>query len=150
MERSGLAEGKLKPNRINWTETLPLTFLSPPTPGCPSSRGSRSRRWYLQHKQTLIHQKPSGPSVKLRPLQVERTELLKPVQVDDVLRCSVVPGTDEKVGLLQDKVSLLPLLRVQHGSVAQQPDPLKLPSQQAVAAERRRSLKTTHGTVRKD
>ncbi len=68
------------------------------------------------------------------------TELLQTVQVDDVLCCSVVSGTDEEVGLLQDKVGLLPLLRVQHGSIPQQTDPLKLPSQQAVTAEGGRSL----------
>jgi len=67
------------------------------------------------------------------------TELLQAVEVDDVLGGTVVPGTDEQVGLLQDKVGLLPL-GVQHGLVAQQPHPLKLPRQQAVAAERRSRL----------
>lgn len=75
------------------------------------------------------------------------TELLQTVQVDDVLRGAVISGTDEEVGLLQDEVGLLPLLRVQHGSVPQQTDPLKLPSQQAVTAEGGRSLV---GTVSKE
>lgn len=77
------------------------------------------------------------------------TELLQAVQVDDVLCSSVMSGTDEEVGLLQNEVSLLPLLRVQHGSVPQKADALELPSQQAVAAERRRSLTTTDTTVSK-
>ncbi len=69
--------------------------------------------------------------------------LLQALQVDDVLCCSIVSGTDEQIGLLQDEVCLLPLLRVQHGSIPQQTDPLKLPSQQAVTAERRGSLTET-------
>lgn len=40
------------------------------------------------------------------------TELLETLQVDDVFCCSIIQGTDEEVGLLQDKVGLLPLLRV--------------------------------------
>ena len=67
------------------------------------------------------------------------TELLQAVEVDDVLGRPVVPGADEQVGLLQHKVGLLPL-GVQHGLVAQNPHALKLPRQQAVAAERRSGL----------
>lgn len=75
------------------------------------------------------------------------TQLLQTVQVDDVLCCSIVSGTDEEVGLLQNKVRFLPLLRVQHGPVSQQTDPFKLPSQQAVTAEGSRSLMVKDTTV---
>lgn len=68
------------------------------------------------------------------------TELLQAVQVDDVLGGSVVSWADEQVGLLQDEVGLLPLLRVQHGSVPQQAHPLKLTAQQAVDAQGGRRL----------
>lgn len=74
------------------------------------------------------------------------TQLLQAVQVDDVLCRSIVSGTDEEVGFLQDEVRLLPLLRVQHGPVLQQPDTLELPGQQTVAAEGGCSLTTKTGT----
>lgn len=72
------------------------------------------------------------------------TEFLQSVQVDDVLCGAIVSGTDEEVRFLQDKVGVLPLLRVQHSSVPQQPDALELTSQQTVTAERRRRLATAH------
>lgn len=76
----------------------------------------------------------------------ELTQLLQAVQVDDVLCCSIISGTDEEVGLLQDEVCLLPLLRIQHGSVPQEPDPLELPGQQTVAAEGGGSLPMKTGS----
>lgn len=75
------------------------------------------------------------------------TQLLQTVQVDYVLCRSIVSGTDEEVGLLQNKVCLFPLLRVQHGPVSQQTNPLKLPSQQAVTTEGGCSLMVKDITV---
>lgn len=73
------------------------------------------------------------------------TEFLQTVQVNDVLCGAIVPGADEQVGLLQDEIGLLPLLRVQHGPVPHQPDTLKLPGEKAVTAERGCRLRRSKG-----
>lgn len=76
------------------------------------------------------------------------TELLQPVEVDDVLGGAVSPWADEEVGPLQDEEGFLPVTRVQHGPVPQQTHPLKLPGQQAVAAEWRHGLRCQRSEVR--
>lgn len=97
----------------------------------------------------MITQSNQNQSVTDTESEDGLTELLQALQVDNVLCCSVVLGTDEEVGLLQDKISLLPLLRVQHGSVAQNADSFKLTSQQAVTAERCSGLKVVERKVSK-
>ena len=79
-------------------------------------------------------------SVYDRVMAPRLTELLKPFEVDDVLGGAVGPGAYEQVGLLQDEEALFPLLGVQHVLVPQPTHALKLPRQQAVAAQRSRGL----------